>query len=208
LRTSMTIFIDNKKMTDKRATKFISKPDDLVRQIVRAWRQSNIDHFFESKRSFKKAVQRNRKTLESLESVETLFTLSNYLFSTKVRDRKETLYFKDRTTKQTGRLRQQHRTGPLAKIDKKAKRHRFVSKKRYKSLNKWHKKHPNQIPRFFSYERRAIVGKHHIEFAFKRKVSGWHPSEGTVKTNRQGLDRRIASALEDIAGICSKTINK
>jgi hypothetical protein len=28
----MTIFIDNKKMTDKRATKFISKPDDLVRQ--------------------------------------------------------------------------------------------------------------------------------------------------------------------------------
>lgn len=204
----MTIFIDNKKMTDKRATKFISKPDDLVRQIVRAWCQSNIDHCFESKRRFKKAVQRNRKTLESLESIETLFTSSNYLFSTKAKDRKETLYFRDRTTKQTGRLRQQHPRGPLAKIDKKAKRHRFVSKKRYKCLKQWHKKHPEQIPKFFSYEQRANVGKHHVEFAFEKEVSGWHRSEGTVETNRQDLDRRIASALENIAGICSKRIKK
>jgi hypothetical protein len=204
----MTIFVDKKKMTDKRATKFISKADDLVRQIVRAWCQSNIDHCFESKKSFKKAVQRNRKTLKSLELIETLFTSSNYLFSTKAKDRIETLYFKDRTTKQTGRLRQQHRTGPLAKIDKKAKRHRFLSKKRCKSLKQWHKKHPNQIPRFFSYEQRANVGKYHIEFAFERKVSGWHRSEGTVETNRQGLDRRIASALENIAGIWVKQITK
>jgi hypothetical protein len=203
----MTIFIDNKKMTDKRATKFISKPDDLVRQIVRAWCQSNIDHCFESKKSFKKAVRSNRKTLESLESIETLFTSSNYLFSTKAKDRIETLYFKDLTTKQTGRLRQQHRTGPLAKIDKKAKRHKFVSKKRYKCLNKWHKKHPEQIPRFFSYEQRANVGTHHIEFAFESEVSGWHPSEGTVETKRQGLDRRITSALKNVAGICNKIRN-
>jgi hypothetical protein len=204
----MTIFIDNKKMMDKRATKFISKPDDLVRQIVRAWCQSNIDHCFENKRSFKKAVRRNRKTLESLESIETLFTSINFRFSTKAKDRKETLYFKDRTTKQTGRLRQQHRKGPLATIDKKAKRHRFVSKNRYKRLNKWHKKHRRQIPRFFSYEQRANVGKHHIEFAFEKEVSGWHLSEGTVETNRQDLDRRIASALESIAGIRRKTIKK
>jgi hypothetical protein len=202
----MTILIDNEEMTDKRATTFISEPDDLVRQIVRAWCQSNVDHCFESTKSFKKAVQRNRKTLAS---PERLFTSSNYLFSTKAKDRKETLYFEDRTTKQTGRLRQQHPTGPLAKIDRKAKRHRFVSKKRYKVLKKWYKKHRKQLPRFYSYEQRAKVGKYHIEFTLEReKVSGWHPSEGTVETNRQSLDRRIASALENIVGIRSNKIKK
>src|SRR5271157_1784351 len=122
----MTVFIDNEKMTDKRATKFISRPDDLVRQIVGAWCRSNIDHCFENKKSFKQAVQRNRKTLKSRDTIETLFTWSNYLFSTKVKvkDRKETLYFEDQAAEQTGRLRQQHGEGPLAKIDKKAKTRR------------------------------------------------------------------------------------
>jgi hypothetical protein len=55
---------------------------------------------------------------------------------------------------------------------------------------------------------RAKVGKHHIEFAYEKEVSKWHLSEGTVETNTQGLDRRIASALENIAGICSKTIKQ
>jgi hypothetical protein len=202
----MTIFIDNEEMTDKRATKFISRPDDLVRQIVRAWCQSNTSHCFESKKNFKKAVRRNRKTLES---PEMLFTSSNYLFSTKAKDRKETLYFKDRATKQTGRLRQQHRSGPLAKIDEKAKRHRFVSEERYEFLKEWHKKHPKQLPRFYSCEQRAKVGKYHIEFAFEgENVSGWHLSEGTVETTRQRLDRRIASALENIVGIRRNKIKK
>jgi hypothetical protein len=139
---------------------------------------------------------------------ETLFTSSNYLFSTKTKHRKETLYFEDRTTKQTGRLRQEHRKGPLQRIDEKAKRHRFVSKKRYEFLERWHKKYPKQLPRFYWYEQQAKVGKHHIEFAFERgKVSRWHPSEGTVETNRRGLNRRIASALEGI-GIRSKQSKK
>jgi hypothetical protein len=130
-------------------------------------------------------------------AIETLFTSSNYLFSTKTKLRKETLYFEDQTTKQTGRLRQEHRTGPLQRIDEKAKRHKFVSKKRYESLNKWHKKHPKQLPRFYSYEQKPKVGKRHIEFAFEReKVSDWHKSGGTVEINTQGLNRRIASSLE------------
>jgi hypothetical protein len=130
------------------------------------------------------------------------------LFSTRAKDREETLYFEDQDTKQTGRLRQQHRKGPLARIDKKPKRHRFVSKKRYKCLKQWDEKHSKQPPKFYSYEKRAKVGKHHIEFAYEREVSGWHRSEGTVEMNRQDLDRRIASAVENIAGICSKTIKK
>jgi hypothetical protein len=204
----MTIFIESKKMTDKGATEIVSRPDDLVRKIVRAWWQSNTDHCFESKKLFRKAVRRNRKTLESFESIETLFTSSNYLFSTRAKDRKETLYFEDRNTKQTGRLRQQHRKGPLARIDKKPKTHRFVSKKRYKCLKQWHEKDSKQPPKFFNYEKRPTVGKHHIEFAYGRKVSGWHRSEGTVEMNTQDLDRRIESTLENIVGICSNTVKK
>ena len=138
----------------------------------------------------------------------TLFTSSNYLFSTKAKHRKETLYFEDQTTKQTGRLRQEHKEGPLLKIDGKAKRHVFVSEERYKSLRKWHKEHRKQLPTVCSCEQQAKVGKRHIEFAFEReKVSHWHPSEGTVETSKQGLNRRIASALEGL-GFWSKKIKK
>jgi hypothetical protein len=161
----MTIFIENEEMTDERAATFISKPDDLVRQIIRAWSESEIEHDFGSKQSFKKALQSNRIILESPGTIETLFTSKNYLFSTKAKDRIETMYFEDRITEQTGRLRQQHRAGPLAKIDEKAKRHRFVSKKRYKVREQWHKKRHCLLPRFYSYEQGAKVGKHHIEFA-------------------------------------------
>jgi hypothetical protein len=119
------------------------------------------------------------------------------------------LYFENQITKQTGRLRQEHPEGPLLKIDGKTKRRRFVSKKRYKSLNEWHEKHRGQLPRFYSYEQRAKVGKRLIEFAFERgKVSGWHKSRGTVEKSRQGLNRRIESALECIHGIRSKKIEK
>jgi hypothetical protein len=133
-------------------------------------------------------------------TIEALFTSSNYLFSTKARKRKETLYFKDKTTKQTGRLRQEHKEGPLLKLDEKPKRHRFVSRKRYEFLNKWHEKHPKQLPRFYRYEKCAKVGKRHIDFAFEKgTLSHWHKSRGTVEKNKHGLNRRIASALKAIA---------
>jgi len=138
------------------------------------------------------------------------FTPRNYRFSTKAKDRDETLYFEDPTTKQTGRLRQEHKEGKLAKIDGKAKRRKFVSKKRYEFLKEWHDKHSKQLPHFYSYEQRPKVGKHHIEFALKRgKVSHWHESEGTVETSRQDLNRRIASVLECIdLGLCQLRWNQ
>jgi hypothetical protein len=200
----MTIFIDNEEMTYERAIEFISKPDDCVRQIVRVWCDSNISHRFERNKSFKKAVRRNRKTLESPDKIKTLFTPCNYLFSTKEegKDRQETLYFEDRDAKRTGRLRQQHPNGPLAKIDKKPKIHLFpLSEERQRrlcgSLNK-----NQRLPRIYCCELRAEDGKHHVEFACEGKsVSPPHRSRGTVETSRQCLECRIASALENILGI-------
>jgi hypothetical protein len=209
----MTIFIDNEEITDKRATKFISKPDDLVRQIVRAWCQPNIRHCFKNKSAFDKAVHRNRKTLKSMarDKIDMLFTSSNHLFSTQATDREETLYFEDEAgaTKRTGRLRQQHPKGPLAKIDKKPRTHRFLSEERFEYVKermpKWHG-NDGPLPRFYSYEKRAKDGKRHIDFSGESKK--WHPSEGRVKTSKPDLDRRIASALENIVGIRSTKIKK
>jgi len=172
----MTIFIGNDEMTDKHAAKFFSKPDDLLRQIVGAWRRSNVRHCFRNKSGFDKAVRRNRKTLRSMAHAKTdmLFTSSNHLFSTQGTDREETLYFEDESgaTKRTGRLRQQHRKGPLAKVDKKPRTHRFLSKRRSECvgerMSKWHD-NEGRLPRFYSYEKRARDGGHHIEFSRESK---------------------------------------
>lgn len=203
----MTIFIYCEKETEKDATNIISKPDDLKRQIVRAWHQSNIKHCFSSKSGFNKAVHRNWKTLKlkSRDKIDMLFTSSNYLFSTWTEGRKETLYFEDLATKKTGRLRQQHPKGPLAKIDQKTRTRRFLSKRRFERVKEWHDKHKHRLPRFYFSEERAKNGKHHIEFSCeKKRVSAWHSSAGTIKTSKHDLDRRISSALQNILGIHSK----
>jgi hypothetical protein len=136
-------------------------------------------------------------------ATEAFFKPSNYLFSTKAESRKETLYFRDRRTGRTGRLRQQHQKGPLAKVDKKPKMHRFVSPHRFKCLKRWHEKHKGRVPRFYAYEKRLQKGKHHIEFVWDaKKLSGWHSSGGTIETGKLKIRRRIREALAQILG-CS-----
>ena len=179
----MTIFIDNREMTDKDLTKLISEPDDLKMQIVTAWHKSRIKHCFDNHKPLNKAIRRNWQTLRSLGAIE-FFASNNYLFSTKARGRPETLYFQNHVTGQTGRLRQKHGKGPLAKIDKNEKRHFFLSKSRCESVKQFHHKHENCFPSFRPYEERLHGGSHHIEFAYHgKKISGWHASEGTVKKN-------------------------
>jgi len=129
----------------------------------------------------------------------TLFIPSNYRFSTKAKGRKETLYFVNPTATQTGRLRQQHQSGPCAKIDKKAKLHLFLSHHRYESLVVWYERHKRRLPCFYPCELQAKNGKRHIEFACVGKsVSGWHKSEGIVRINKRHLKSRIDCALKCI----------
>ena len=197
----MAIFLGKAKMTDKGATEFISKQPDLVRQIVRAWCQSNIDHHFKNDKIFRKAVQKNQEILHSRGAIEALFTSRNYVFSTKAEDRKETLYFEDRATKRTGRLRQQHPKGPLARIDRKSRTRRFLSQKRFKCVKEWHDKHTHRLPCFCISEEVPKNHKHVIEFTCeKKKLSAWHSSEGMIKMSKHDLDHRIGSALENCLG--------
>lgn len=195
----MTISI--KKMTDSEVDGFVkqidSKADDHEKGIVQEWRRSEINHCFKDKKSFKKAVRRNKKTLQS-GTYEEFFIPRNYRFSTKAKHRRETLYFRfeDLTTRQTGRLRQQHPKGPLAKIDENARTHLFLSKTRFKFLKARLKR--GRVPCFYPCELQAKDGKSHIEFA---SVCDWHSSEGKVEIREQRLERCIKSALENILGI-------
>jgi len=205
----MTIFINCEEITERDAAKIVPKGDRLTRQIVEAWSQPKIKHCFSKEDGFIKAAERNRKILKSfaLEGINKLFRSSNYCFSTKEDGREETLYFEEPagTTGRTGRLRQQHPKGPLAKVDKRPKTHRFLSKMRFESVKKWHRKDKNKhcLPCFDDSEKEAKNGKYHIEFSCRgTRVSDWHSSGGRVKI-REYPDHRIRSALKNILGIRS-----
>jgi hypothetical protein len=204
----MTILIDNAKMTFELATELMSEPDNRDQQIVSAWDQSRINHHFENKKSFKKAFKKTRKTLKFPAKIATLFKACNYLFSKKAKGTEVTRYFECRVSRQTGRLRLQHPKGPLTTIDETAKTHRFLSKKRFDSLEKWRGQlHGDRLAYFYICKERLTIGKHHLEFAYDgRKISGWHLSEGMVNTNRRDIERRVRSALKEILGIRDKRI--
>jgi hypothetical protein len=198
------VYIDDNEKSEKGTASIIAKSEDIGRQIARAWHRAEIKHDFDNEKNFRAAVRKNQRTLERPDAIGTLFTEGNHFFTTKVKvkDRKETLYFIDRQRKQTGRLRQQHEKGPLAKIDKRPKRHLFLEEKRFKELKKWHAKHKHRAPCFCICEERPENGKYHIEFACNgTEISGWHESEGVVNMNKRNLRPRIASALENILGI-------
>jgi hypothetical protein len=196
----MAIFVGKQRVTGEKLAEFIYAQNKLLKRMVKAWHESQTKHCFKNEKVFKRAVRRNLNTLNSPATIGTLFTASNYLFSTKVsgrtedgkaKDRKETLYFQNRTTKQTGRLRQEHLkgSGPLAKIDKRAKTHRFLSEERLRDLKGWDYKHKGFD--FDRSEKRIEVDAYHIEFACHgEEVSGWHSSEGTVEVDKHDLGRR------------------
>jgi hypothetical protein len=198
----MAIFIDKRRATEEEPIEFIREQDKLAKQIVRAWQQSKkVKHHFKKERYFKRAIRRNLKTLDFPDAIDTFFTRNNYLFCTKAKGRQPTLYFKNCATNRTGRLRQQHQEGPLAKIDKKPKKHLFLSRERFYRLKRWHDKHKHDVPDFEAAEERVTPGNRHIEFAQRGdRVSGWHESKGKVKTSEANLDRRINSALRNILG--------
>jgi len=151
---------------------------------------------------------KNQKTVKSPDG-RKLFPPGNYLFSTKAEGREETLYFRNRATKETGRLRQQHRKGPRAKIDEVPRTHLFLSEKRYQYLRRWHgrKRNGHRIPKVRPYERRRTEGKKHIEFACKAKrLSHWHRSEGIVKISKNPK-LLIRAALKEVCGERRSTEN-
>ncbi len=148
-------------------------------------------------------IRRNRETVKSPEG-RKLFTPGNYFFSTKADGMEETLYFRNPATKQTGRLRQQHRDDPLAQIDKVPKVHLFLTEKRYKYLKQRYKherkRNYRRIPKVRPSERCRMEGKYHIEFAcMGKRLLKWHHSEGIVKI-RKNTKRLVRAALNKVCG--------
>jgi hypothetical protein len=193
----MSIFIKGKQVKGKDLINKVASDS----QISRSWLRSSMEHRFLSRDDFERAIRRNRRALKSPNLAE-LFTSDNYLFSTKTPKREETLYFKDRRRNQTGRLRQQHSKGPLARIDRKARTHLFLSEKRFKDLHTWRKENKHSLPKTGSCEKKPKAGKRHIECAPTRKGRvRWHPSGGRVTLSKDDLQQRIDRALKEILGL-------
>jgi len=209
----MTISIDNKKERPETAIKLISEweRDNCACQILGAWHKSQISHRFKNKGIFKEAIRRNREALKfRLPEIKNLFTAKNYQFSTEAPGTKQTLYFASDITKQTGRLRQQHRKGPLAQIDENPRTHIFPRSKHRlmeleKRLNKW-KHRKGHIPRLRAEETQPTINRYHIEFSDgkHRKV---HKSRGRVNEFRRSAGR-VRSALNEILGIRQMIVHR
>jgi hypothetical protein len=200
----MTIFIDSKEKSYTALLKLLTQKDNRNEQIVGAWHKSKATHCFKDEERFTDAVKKNRQTLRCPKKI-SLFTASNYFFSTKACNRLETLYFKN-AEGDTGRLRPQHKKGPLAKIDEPPKTHLFpTTKDKLESLERCYKAHKKQVgwrPQDI-YETRCKVGNHHFEFAYNEKgepVHG-HRSEGIVeKIDKRSREHHINCALKNILG--------
>lgn len=151
--------------------------------------------------------RKNKATVTSHKG-RKLFRAHNYRFSTKTEGTEETLYFESRSTKQTGRLRQQHGDDRLAKIDQVPRTHLFLSEKRYKYLKRWYERERKKnrklrrIPKVRRHERRRMEGKYHIEFSCKgKRLLKWHRSRsgGTVEI-RRNPKRLVRDALNKVCG--------
>ena len=205
----MTIFIRdcNKVIPEGRAVKLAPEPHDRrVKHLVKTWSNATLEHCFDGREEFQKAVRRNREILQSRgkklvvsNDYKKFFIPRNFRFSTKTDGREETLYFED--AQRTGRLRQQHGGGPLAKIDHHRRIRLFLSKDRFSRLKKWRKRNGEKFPTFYRGELESSDKTRHIEFAWDGVNVEWHASKGIVTTSRKYVNHRIKRALENVLGI-------
>lgn len=197
----MAIFIRYNK---ERAVKLAPEPHDgCVEHLVKTWSDATLKHCFDGRGRFQKAVRRNWKALQL--DAETIVISKNYgmffspryfKFSTKAPHRKETLYFDD--GQRTGRLRQQHRKGPLAKIDHHRRIRLFFSQDTLKALSRGPKKRPASC----RVELKPRDGTHLVELEWDGvSIKKWHVSGGKVSRSQTDLDGRIDQALQNILGI-------
>jgi hypothetical protein len=205
----MTIFIRNKVIPKERAVKVArARHDRRLKHLVKTWSDATLEHCFDGREEVQKAAQRNRKALQSHDKkvvirndYKKFFCRRNFTFSTKAKGREATLYFDD--GQRTGRLRQQHREGPLAKIDHRPRIRLFLPQDRFSALKKWHKRNKEKFPTFYRDELEPCDKTRHIEFAWDGVNVEWHASEGKVFTRGEDVDRCIKRALQKILGIAS-----
>lgn len=199
------VFIDNDEIgnLDEWIKQQLQKADENQKKVMTAWHNSALRHDFDQASDFLGAVNDNVKILKSWAQAKELFKAKNFLFSTKGDSRAETLYFRDADTGMSGRLRQQHSSGPAAKIDRDPKQHLFVETQSAKEDLKSKYKKGKEASGLENYAKDAKDNWYHIEYAVdeNNKLTNWHPSNGIVNTSTDNIATRISTALKEILGI-------
>lgn len=181
-------------------------------QIAGTWHHSYREHRFASKEKFIQAIER---AVAARSQDRTIFASGNRLFSTRdtTGGREPTHYFSanvgGRLT--TGRLRQQHPSGPLAQVDRVPKTHLFLPDTEYAALLKLREMHnkdalttPELLQNLTTVlhgRHQPFLGAHHIEYAGNGGVLNWHASGGTVSEIGPMSDLALSFALTNILGI-------
>ena len=193
---------------------FLGTPNALTPahiQILQTWSDSGTLHNFrpsQGRSGWDKVPLALARAHAMPTNVPPLFTAANLQFITQSGDRLATYYFSDGG--QTGRLRQQHKSGPLAEVDPQVNtrisfanvddRTAFVTALRNSRANGTVFADPNHalwnVP---------AVGQHLLEYHLTGGgvAVGWHPSGGLIENVpvAQNNDDAIAAIYNNILGV-------
>lgn len=179
-------------------------------QILQSWSDSGTLHNFRPSQGRtgwdKVPLALGRANAMPNNAPPALFTAANLRFITQSGNRLATYYFS--TGGQTGRLRQQHKSGPLAEIDpqvntrisfaNRGDRTAFVNALRASRTNGAAFVDPD--PTLWG---QPAVGQHLLEYHLTGGVAvGWHPSGGLIQNVplAQNNDVAIAAIYNNIIG--------
>lgn len=190
----------------------LKRAKDMKERVILAnWGWSDIVHNFRRSKKHKTPRKALVKAVESAKSqvkdVPPLYKAGNLMFLTKAGGRLPTLYF--RSGNDSGRIRQQHRSGPMVgretnKIDyffpDKARMDKFgAATKKARAKDKAFK------PWLWRYKAKLTprAGYSHYEVTYKgsKKIAKVHPSGGLVDLDLRGYnDTRIKSIYQRVIG--------
>lgn len=211
----MIFFNKNLKSVDS-IKKFIS--DEKYNMVIECWASDFEEHTFKdskkgnasAKALFKKAIDR---AIKNSPDIPTIFQRKNLKFITKANKRLPTLYFINEVENESGRIRQQHRSGPLVKIaqnEHKKIDYFFSSMEEKNDFTKRARILKNSKRKFYPLLEfgAGIISPrenyYHVEITYNNQdldsVEVVHPSEGRVKTKLNHYND------ENISSIYCKTI--
>ena len=156
------------------------------RTILGNWRASALEHSFATVDKLKEAAMRARDTVPDAAG---LFTKANLIFTTETGTRAPTLYF--RSGNQSGRLRQQHGSGPLVRTETDKVDYFFSTKAAAEQCRDAARaartNNDDFVPANPDWRTVPQNGDYHLEVTMSgNDVRGTHLSEGRINLN--GLD--------------------
>ena len=169
--------------------------DPIEQKILRQWMRADVPHHFATRARLIKALRSAKNWHAQSVQPPALFRRANLVFLTSAENREVTLYFVQGD--KSGRIRQQHQSGPLA-VQEEGNKHYFFSseeaatefRRRAEDARFRRTKFIASTHSDLQYSTKASNGKWHVEITRKAngRISQTHRSGGQIVTNIDGYD--------------------